>query len=72
MTSKEVLAMEDKLREECGAYVLLERERGKDETMELCVKAFMALDDYRIALEKEEARRAATQADNYKLITPLL
>lgn len=66
MNSKEISEMEEKLRKECGVYIILGREQKRDETMEFCVKAFMALGDYRIALEKEEARRAGTPGEQLK------
>ena len=63
MNSKRALEIELELYEECQAYIVHGTE-PRDETMEACFRAFEAVQDYRKVLKKEEARRAATQADN--------
>lgn len=63
MNSKRAFEIEWEFYEECRAYL----ERGskpRNEIMEVCYQAYAAVQAYRKALEKEEARRAATQADN--------
>ena len=54
--------MEEMLRDECSEYIK-NRNLPRNKTMELCVKAFMAVCDYKEALKKEEVRRAGTQTD---------
>ena len=65
MKSKTVFRMEEMLRDECSEYIR-NRNLPRNETMELCVKAFMAVCDYKEALEKEEAHRAGTPGEQLK------
>ena len=62
MKSKTVFKMEEMLRDECSEYIK-NRNLPRNKTMELCVKAFMAVCDYKEALKKEEVRRAGTQKE---------
>ena len=54
MNSKRVFQMEQELLAECEKYIN-EWSETKEETMELCVKAFEAVQAYRKALEKKSA-----------------
>lgn len=61
MTKERAFEIEWELMEECREYIDSGSE-PRNETMEACVQAFKAVQEYRIILE-EEVRRAATQTD---------
>lgn len=63
MNSKRAFKIEWELYEECREYLEC-GSKPRDEIMEACYKAYAAVQEYRKTLQKEEARRAATQADN--------
>ncbi len=60
MTKERAFEIECELLEECGEYIDSGLE-SKDDLMEACVNAFMAVQVYRREIEK--VRRAATQTD---------
>ncbi len=65
MNSKRAFEIELELYEECQEYI----DHGsdpKDETMEACYQAYASVQKYRMALEKEEARRAGIPGEPLK------
>ena len=65
MNSKRAFEIEKELLEECEDYISHGSE-PKDDIMEACVKAYIAVFDYRKEMEKEEARRAGTPGEPLK------
>lgn len=68
MTKERAFEIECELLEECGKYIDIGSE-PKDDLMEACVNAFMAVQVYRREIEK--VRRAATQADKKNIVSIL-
>ena len=65
MNSKRAFEIELELHEECREYI----EHGsepRDEIMEACYQAYAAIQNYKMALRKKEARRAGTQSEQLK------
>ena len=65
MNSKRAFEIELELHGECREYI----EHGsepRDEIMEACYQAYAAIQNYKMALRKKEARRAGTPGEPLK------
>ena len=65
MNSKKAFEIEVELYEECQEYIGYDS-KPRDEIMEACYQVYAAVQKYRMALEKEEARRAGTPGEPLK------
>ena len=65
MNSKRAFEIEIELHEVCREYIDHGSE-SRDEIMEACYQAYASVQKYRMALKKEEARRAGTPGEPLK------
>lgn len=65
MNSKRAFEIELELYEECQEYIGHDS-KPRDEIMEACYQAYASAQAYRMALEKEEARRAGNPDEPLK------
>ena len=63
MNSKRAFEIEIELHEVCREYIGSE---PRDEIMEACYQAYASVQKYRMALKKEEARRAGIPGEPLK------